>query len=285
MNNVRVFLAQPYPFLHQGKLLWRNALLIFCIGFFFDYFFEPYNVYRPEHKWPYAIIVATHALNGSLQFLLFGSLLSRWVSTDDWKLRKEFLYLGSLMLTIGIGSFLLRDFIYDNADNWSLRYLLEEVRNTILSGSLILFFVTYINFRLLRAEHQAGAVQVMAHRQEPDPSEVQLQTPLHSENIAFRIDELILAKAEGNYVRFYLKSHGEIREEFIRISLSSVAEQLHDFQQIIKTHRAFLFNLHHLDQVEGNAQGYYLSIPSLDFQVPVSRSQLAHFNERLSQAS
>lgn len=279
------FLNQPYPFLHQGNLLLRNGLLIFCIAFFFDYFFEPYNVYRPEHKGPYYVIVAAHSLNGTLQFLFFGFLLSRVVSTDDWKLRKEFFFLAFLMLSIGTGSYLLRDLIYNNPDNWSIRYFFEEVRNTYLSGSLILFFVTYINFRLLKAQHQAGAMQLRPEARDSNSDTVSLNTPLHSENISFKVNDLILAKAEGNYVRFYIKSNEVVEQAFIRISLSKVGEQLSSYEQIIKTHRAFLFNLHHLQKVEGNAQGYFLSISSLDFQVPVSRSQLANFNDRLTQES
>ncbi len=284
-RQITSFFDQPYPFIHYGKLLLRNALLVFCIAFFFDYFFEPYNVYRPEHRWPYAIIVMVHAGHGSLQLLVYGFILSMLVSKDDWKLYKEFTFWGFLLISIGVGSWLIRDFIYDNANNWQLRYLLEEVRNTLLTGSLILFFVTYINFRVLKSQHQIEASKLPAQKPEENSPLVQLKTPLHSEDIAFVVDELILAKAEGNYVRFYVKTGNEIQEHFIRISLSSVAEQLNSFQQVVRTHRAFLYNIHHLEKVEGNAQGYFLSTSSIDFQVPVSRSKLANFDQQIALSS
>ena len=281
-NRISVFLLQPYPFLHHGKLLLRNAFLVFCIAFFFDYFFEPYNVYRPEHKWPFVTVVLVHALNGASQFLILGFLLGKVVSRDDWKLYKEYLFFALLLLGIGTGSFLARDLIYNNPDNWSLRYLIEEIRNTYLSGSLILFLMTYINFRVLKAAHHAGASHLNTLDGKEDLAIIVLNTPLHSEKISFQINDLILAKAEGNYVRFYLQEQGQVTEKMIRISLTSVAEQMESFTQIIRTHRAFIFNLYHLDTVEGNAQGYFLSSQALAFQVPVSRSQLPVFNERLS---
>lgn len=281
-RKIKTFLDQPYPFIHYGKLLLRNVLLVYTLAFCFDYFFEPYNVYRPEHRWPYAVIVMVHALHGSLQYLIYGFILSKLVSRDDWKLYKEFTFVGYLLISIGIGSFLIRDLIYDNPGNWEIRYLIEEVRNTLLTGSLILFFMTYINFRILKSQHQVEASKISPVTSAQSRELVQLKTPLTSENISFEIDELVLAKAEGNYVRFYVKTEGQVQEHFIRISLSNVAEQLGSFEQIIRTHRAFLYNINHLDKVEGNAQGYYLSSGALDFQVPVSRSQLASFDQRIA---
>lgn len=281
-QKVTNFFDQPYPFIHYGKLVVRNASLVFCLAFCFDYFFEPYNVYRPEHRWPYPIIVLAHAAHGALQYLIYGFILSKIVSRDDWKLYKEFTFLGYLLISIGVGSFLIRDLIYDNPGNWELRYLIEEIRNTLLTGSLLLFFMTYINFRVLKSQHQSEASKIATTQPKESKEIVQLNTPLNSEEIAFQIDELILAKAEGNYVRFFVKHNDQVREHFIRISLSNVAEQLAPFPQVIRTHRAFLYNINHLDKVEGNAQGYYLSTAAIDFQVPVSRSQLASFDARVA---
>ncbi len=284
-KKITTFFDQPYPFIHYGKLVVRNAVLVFTMAFCFDYLFEPYNVYRPEHRWPYPVIVIAHALHGSLQYLIYGLILSKLVSRDDWKLYKEFTFLGYLLISIGIGSFLIRDLIYDNPGNWEVRYLIEEIRNTFLTGSLILFFVTYINFRVLKLQHQTEASKISTSQSEQSRELVKLKTPLNSEEISFEIDELVLAKAEGNYVRFYVKTEDQVQEHFIRISLSNVADQLNPFQQIIRTHRAFLYNLNHLDKVEGNAQGYYLSSTAIDFQVPVSRSQLASFDRRITMGS
>lgn len=281
-RKITTFFDQPYPFIHYGKLVLRNALLVFIMAFCFDYLFEPYNVYRPEHRWPYPVIVMAHALHGSLQYFIYGLILSKLVSRDDWKLYKEFTFLGYLLISIGVGSFLIRDLIYDNPGNWEIRYLIEEVRNTLLTGSLIFFFMTYVNFRVLKSQHQADASRISTTKSKRSKELVQLETPLNSEQISFEIDELVLAKAEGNYVRFYIKVEGQVQEHFIRISLSNVAAQLVSFEQIIRTHRAFLYNINHLDKVEGNAQGYYLSSSAIDFQVPVSRSQLASFDQRIA---
>ena len=60
-----------------------------------------------------------------------------------WNLGKEILHISIILFLIGIADFLIRDVIYTNPNNWSLRYLWEEVRNTFLVGLLLQFITTH----------------------------------------------------------------------------------------------------------------------------------------------
>ena len=50
------FIRQPYPYYFKGKNLWIIAAVIFGMSMGFNYFFEPFVVYRPEHKVSYFCI-------------------------------------------------------------------------------------------------------------------------------------------------------------------------------------------------------------------------------------
>ena len=54
------FFIQPYPFYHQSKSLWRITLLIFVIGFLFEYFLIPFQRTPEEHKFGYVFISLMH---------------------------------------------------------------------------------------------------------------------------------------------------------------------------------------------------------------------------------
>ena len=49
---------------------------------------------------------------------------------------------------------------------------------------------------------------------------------------------------------------------------------LENESKIIRCHRAYIVNLNLVKHADGNAQGYKLSLPETDFQVPVSRAYI-----------
>ncbi|NVK83740.1 MAG: LytTR family transcriptional regulator [Cytophagia bacterium] len=272
------FLKAPYPFFHVGRELLVNCILIIALGFFFDYFFEPFNVVRSEHKLPYWGIVLAHAGGASVIYGFCSLMASKIVNQDKWKLGKEFTFLAICMLIIGIANYFWRPVIYDNPNNASWNYFWEEILHTFLVGSLILFIITTINFRWLdfRNRRDAGKLHT-AHKTLPDADQtnIKIQSQVTADDFEFNPHQLLCVKADGNYVEFHLKQGNEVDRRIVRLSLNSAYEQLSDLTYIIKTHRAYLVNKNHIAKAEGNAQGYLLTLDQLGFQVPVSRSNLS----------
>lgn len=279
------YLKAPYPFFHQGKELIKNALLIVLFGFTFDYFFEPFNVARSEHTIPYWGICLVHSSSAASIYLLTSLIAKPLINEDQWKLWREFCFLALCLLLIGIGSFLWREVIYDNPNNVSLRYLIEEVRNTFLVGSLILFFITTINFRLLEGKNRKSAQQLSSRKATEEhaiePRFLEIKTKVSADDFQLLPEQLICAKADGNYVEFYSQNGSHARKQVARISLSEAHEQLRNIPKLVKTHRAYLVNTQHVQKVEGNAQGYQLTCKNLDFKIPVSRTNLAQFKQAI----
>lgn len=278
------FLTQPYPYFHKSKTLLRNGLLVFILAYFFEYLFEPFNVNRDEHNFDYWVIVLVHTGNGVSIYLTYFFLLSFFVNEDDWKIYKEAIALLVLLLCIGVGTYLWREFIYDNQYNRSLKYFVEEIRNTILVGTIILSAITAINFRILNRQNQAKASQLVPEISEDKPSDqmVEIKANITSDHFQLNPSEVLCIRSDGNYLEFFLQHEGESKKLLKRLTLQSASEQLSDFPFIVKTHRAFLVNIHHLTEVKGNAQGYQLSMKDLEFTVPVSRAHVKNFNAVLT---
>jgi hypothetical protein len=276
---MRDVLNQPYPFFHKGSTLLRNTLLILVIGFCFDYFFEPFNVNRAEHKFDYWAICLFHVGGATVMYFVYSSVVNQFVDEDDWVIGKEVIYSVGLLLLIGVLNFLWREVIYDNPNNVSAGYFVEEIKNTFLVGSLILFVIVSINFNLLRRKNQAQADHFHPVKQETiTDTRVPIQAAIPSDNFELDPAHVLCIRSDGNYVEFYVQEGEETKKLIKRLTLQRAADQLMDFPFIQKTHRAFLVNTRQVQRIEGNAQGYQLTIDRLPFSVPVSRKHMGQFN-------
>ena len=277
------FLRQPYPYYFNGKSLGKLALGIFLLSFFFVYLFEPFHVDPHEHRMGYFWISFFHVAVSCLVFYSCFKLVNLFkIEEEKWTVGKEILGLGLVLLFMGLANFFLRDLLYNNPNNWSFHYLLEEVRNTFLVGILIVFILVPLNFariygrNLRKAESfQTPAVEVDS----PAVGEVLIQTQLRSDDFYLQLQDFLFAKAEGNYVEFHVVQNGEAKRLLKRIAMKDLEGQLSRFPSILKTHRSYLVNLKKVTAVSGNAQGYQLSLEWDSAIVPVSRGMIKKFDE------
>jgi DNA-binding LytR/AlgR family response regulator len=109
-------------------------------------------------------------------------------------------------------------------------------------------------------------------------NELLLKAGIVSDNFEINPSHIICIKSDGNYLEFFVKDNDGFKKHLKRMTLQSAIDQLRSELYIVKTHRAFLVNTQHLKNVEGNAQGYQLTLYHLDFKVPVSRTHLNSFN-------
>ncbi|HHP7240027.1 MAG TPA: LytR/AlgR family response regulator transcription factor [Cyclobacteriaceae bacterium] len=277
------FLKQPYPYFHKNKILFRNTFLILLLVFLFEYLIEPFERTPSEHLFPYAIICIIHAGNAAIIYYMLFTMVNLFVNEDDWALGHEVISVAILLLLIGLGGYFIRDFIYDNPNNHSLQYLLEEVRNAYLVGSILFFTLTRFNYDHLTRKNvkKANQLHISNISENNEQNRINIKTNQASDDFHLFVKNLMLVKSDGNYLEFYIKEKGEIYKLIKRMTLQSAAQQLSGYNFIIKTHRAYLVNLHRITKISGNAQGYKLTLEDLDFNVPVSRSNVQAFNEMM----
>jgi H+/Cl- antiporter ClcA len=133
--------------------MWVIAGLLFVMTILFNYIFEPFVVYLPEHKMDYFWISFIHACSPVAIIGLLSLFKTTSKTEENWNVQKEMLLIAFFLLLVGITQFLIRDIIYNNSNNWSWRYLYEEIRNTFLIGTLFAIFLTSLNYNRLNAKH------------------------------------------------------------------------------------------------------------------------------------
>ncbi len=281
LETLKNYHREPYPYYYGNhKRLLVFLFLISFLSFGFSYFLEPFEVNVSEHRIPSIWILVIHALMPlPIAYIYFSLMNSTHSYTNRWTLGKELLYLSILLLIIGVGSFLLRDVIYTNPDNWSFRYFWEEIRNTFLVGTIILLIVLPINLERLINKHKTLLKQLSLHSAKDNrKASVLIKSTIESDDFELFINDFLYAKVESNYTEIYMYSSAQQSKKLIRMTLQDLEEQLRSFSSVFRTHRSYLVNLKMIASISGNAQGYELVLKHDDHKIPVSRSTVKHFN-------
>ena len=287
LKRIGQFLNRPYPYYFEGRSFWIIVLLVGSMAIAFEYIFKPFHVNPNEHKMPHFLITVVHTVV-ALSILIAAAMLLKWarVQSESWTVGKDILFLGSVLVAIGIGQFLIRDVIYNNPNNWSIGYLLEEIRNTFLIGMLFVVILVPVNQNRLHRLNSERASTLSKNPAKPIPSPpIRIQTQLKQDNFELDPSTLLFAKADRNYVEIHTVENGSLKKSLKRISLRSLEGQLNSVSHIVKTHRSYLVNLQFLESVSGNAQGYHLKMKHLETPILVSRALIPNFENRLRQVS
>jgi len=281
------FKATEYPARYKTKGLEKNIGILFNVLFGFLILYKPFGVYEPELKFNYLIICIFHALSPSLIVYAYFSLLNYYRSicrhSKQWTLFKELYQLLIVLFLVGVASFLMRDYIYNNPHNGSLRYFWEEVRNCYLVGGLFYFHMLLTTFyspsRSLTTPTPSADLALRDHSvHDAYKTELSIQTQVKQEGFSFCPNDLLFVKADGNYVELTLYNNGQLMTELKRISLRQFELQLSNYPFLFRCHRAYLVNLQRIKAVSGNSQGYLLSFELVAVKIPVSRAWVNKFD-------
>lgn len=287
LAQIKNYLKEPYPYYYEkSDRLLLLLLFIAILSFLFSYFFEPFVVNINEHKISYFWILLIHAFTPfPIAYLYFILLNNSKKDTEIWTLGKEIFHLSMILLIIGITSFLIRDLIYTNPDNWSFKYFWEEIRNTFLIGILLLVVVLPINLERLINKHKASLKEITPINFDSTSHNliISIKNSMSEDCFELKIKDFLFAKVESNYTEVYTFSTNKIHKTLIRVTLKDLEEQLKLVSHnIFKTHRSYLVNLNKINSISGNAQGYELVLKNSSLKVPVSRSNITKFNTAYS---
>jgi hypothetical protein len=281
--SIDTYISQPYPFYYEEL---KRVFVILCslaiVSFLFTYLFEPFVVNVTEHKVDSLWIVFLHSVIPIPIALVYIFFLKKMVKDiESWTLGKEFLHLAIILFLIGLANFLIHDFIYTNPDNWSFRYLWEEIRNTFLVGSLLLVIILPLNLERLIYKHLTILKKLPTVQQSTKEINtlVQIQTPIVEEKFELNIQSFLFAKVDGNYLEIFYTTTNGLEKHLKRLTLKEFEDQLSSIPFIFKVHRSYIVNLMAITSISGNAQGYLLCLKDYDQgTIPVSRSKIQAFN-------
>lgn len=273
------FLQQPYPSgFHQQKV-WVGPLIYGVFIAFFLNVFQPFGLY---YDFPYKIwIISGYGILTAL-FMLFLTgvvprFFPRFFEEHHWVVWKHIFYTMLNVICIGTANFIYATIVHQQPFHWDT--FLQFVSMTAVVGILPIGASVLLRYNYLSQQHLISA-QSLNH-QLPNPSPlttppVQQLTLVDDKGTpVLTIDPhaLYYAVAAQNYVEVYHRTG----KTLLRLSLKALEQQLANYDHFLRTHRSYLVNIQHIQQVEGNAQGYRLQLTDTDGTVPVSRSRLAAF--------
>ena len=174
-------------------------------------------VYRPGAQGQLFLISMIHSLNAFFCVLVVIGLNNMRVNEDKWTVGNEIALISAVLLMIGISQFLVRDLIYDNPDNWSMTYFLEEVRNTFLVGLLFAMILVPLNYLRLMKGHLKSAQSLNRHplsRFNPPNRKI---IPIVTQQKVLTLNSIqmrLFLQSEGNYMEIYFQNVVKRRTKF-----------------------------------------------------------------------
>jgi len=123
-------------------------------------------------------------------------------------------------------------------------------------------------------EHIKQQRQVLhnADAQAVVPQRIVLTGTSTKEQYELNISSILCIQAHDNYVTLFYESSETVKKILFRATLKSLEEQLTQHSNFFRCHKSYIVNSSLIQKVSGNAQGYKLHLPWLDFVIPVSRS-------------
>lgn len=274
-----------YPRRFSSEKLMKSSIIVFFSIFFFLLLFKPFGVYDPELRMHYLLICFFHAFAPAFILYVYFRILNSFRRRKNelhWTLLNEYLHIGIILILMGSVSFLMRDMLYNNPDNWSWRYFIEEIRNCIVAGIFFYFFLRLFNFYVESNKGSPSLLELLPitlpKEKRVDEAEVFINTQVRQDDFLLDIGGLLFAKADGNYIELTRLKGEQLITEVKRISLTQFEDQLSAYPNIFRCHRAYLVNMFKIEKVTGNSQGYVLSLSKINLKVPVSRKQTESFN-------
>ena len=101
------------------------------------------------------------------------------------------------------------------------------------------------------------------------------------ESLTIEPNDIIYIESIANYINIVYFKDSELCQKRIRSSLKDIEGVLESHTYIVHIHRAFLVNIRFITQVTGNSAGYKVELFGCDKVLPVSKSNVQLFKERL----
>lgn len=250
INTAHLTQEIEYPKRYQSQNLIKSSVTVFLILLAFLLLFKPFGVYDPELKMHYLLICFFHALAPALILFAYFGILNYSKKAKDqikWTLLKEYIHIGLILILMGTTSFLMRDLLYNNPNNWSWNYFFEEIRNCLIAGTFFYFFLRLSSFYFESKNGSPFVLQFTPLTVEPAKttleSNIFINTNVKQDDFSLDIDQLLFAKADGNYVELTKSNENKITTEVKRISLTQFEAQIINYPHFFRCHRAYLVNM------------------------------------------
>lgn len=254
----------------------RQAFLFALFVFLFLLVFKPFqidglggNLLLAAAGFGGVTFIAMILLN-----LLIPKLFKAYFDEENWTVGKEIFYTLLNLWLIGLFNFLFFNFFFGN--NFSLQSFWWFQFITVAVGVFPVVFITFFREKISRnkyvseADNLSGALNLTDPGRGNTETTVTIPSQTMDEDFTIALSNLYYVKAADNYIEVHYRN-GKLQKKMLRNTLKRVDELLSSHEQMFRCHKSYMVNLHYVEKVTGNAQGYRLHLKDIETPVPVSR--------------
>lgn len=289
MNRILLYLNKSASFNTKPWVIIVVASLLVC---FLLGFFQPFDIDKfGIHTKFYVVIGYTLVVTISTSIVgyLLPFLFKNFYNPLKWTIGKSLINVALIILLIALGNS-----IFD----WSIGHHLKETFGSVLLSyilvtsligiipALVSIFIVQ-NYALKKNLHDA---RIMNHKLTERLHDTHLSTSPETdvivlsgetkETVTVYPDCILYLESSGNYVKVNYLCDGVVTQKQIRNTISQIASDLQCFTYLVRCHRAYMVNVSYITNIEGNSQGYQLSLKYLEEEIPVSRSYTKEFKNK-----
>ncbi|QKZ15795.1 LytTR family transcriptional regulator [Spirosoma sp. KUDC1026] len=288
LARVRQFLNRPlaedFSLKTQFSLSMQAAVYVFI---FVSLLNSPFNHF--DRLYAIALLAVGVLASALLMNVLVPKLLPVVYDEERWTVGKHMLHTLFVLLVISVSNQLILAGLDADRPNFVQMYLYV----TIIGFFPIMLGVFVAEKRRLKrnlaqvstlnAQFDQLHVPVVPAAEPELPKSILLVSETGNERLSILPNQLLYVESVGNYVEVYWLNFMFPQKTVLRSTLKTVEAALADHSQFLRCHRAFIVNLKAINHTSGNARGYQLQVSGSDREIPVSRSYLAAFDERMAE--
>lgn len=281
-------LAKPYPF-HSGlRRRMGTALLFGGFVWLFLWLYAPFGLSNTGAALPWVSLGyggITTAVMAALALLLH-RLRPPWYREERWTTGHEIGLTMANIFLITLANLLYSAWLgfFPIAGNTFLTIL----GFTLGVGIFPVALRTLLTQHLAQQRYAGKSAAMNRHLPAEDianPDHTEAAIPL----LALRDDEGTVAlrllprdlqalEAADNYVKVHYLEDGHLKSTLIRGTLNRFETELRvQDSAFFRVHRSWMVNLRAIEQVDGNARGFQLSLSAMKQAIPVARRRLEDF--------
>lgn len=241
--------------------------------------FQPFGTESFHHPYKYLLLFPYTIIFGTVFFIsnLYVSRLT------DWNIGSELLKVLTVLFLASILSYLYNSLIISKVnlsfENYGYMFLYSLAIGIPVSAIYILSRYIYLkNIHKNTARNIASGLIANSGNSQAKALTIQV----NNMEILITTENFLCIQSMENYCTLYFLENNEVKKKLLRISLSNILQQT-ETDLIKKCHRSYIVNLGKVKNIKGNAQGYKLILPEIDFMIPVSRSFISAIIPKLQQ--
>ncbi len=289
INKIREFLRRGYPQNFIVKKPFAGSLTFALICYLFLIIYRPSESHASSGM-SYPLTMALYCFAISI-FITVAVTLFKKISllskSDGWSVKDEITANLILLFLLGVSAYLSGFLIEDSSGRLNIATISNSFINASLLGSAPLLTISLLNgFNSSRYNHILPSHDHSKSKDVEQSQEgiVSVISKLKREELTLNTRQFVYAKADGNYVEFYLKETNGNKKVIIRNFINETELQFSLYPHIMRVHRKYLVNLKHVESKKGNALSLKIRVTGEERDIPVSRNNIKQFNHLLERS-